>query len=287
MMRDSTKPIFDVIILGMSLNGKYALSEINKLNPDLKIGIVDSKDVLNELISKTEITSNINYSGHKKRNSINSDKYERWGGALMFWPESQTLNTTKNLFDINNKVFNRYENQVLSSFGLQEKWMKKVKTRKLPNDYIVNRAFITKNLTLNNLKTSAKIFNDIIIFKLLDKKSYQVLIGYDFANKRDVELKSKKIILAAGNIENTRILLNSPKLRSKNLGKNLGDHVNTDIYKFSSSKDLPEDLVRFFDSDDQFWPRIQNINRFSGHETCFLAIYQKLININIRNLINC
>lgn len=270
------KTLFDVVVLGSSINGKYALSEINRNKPDLKVGIVDSKNVLQELITKTEVTSNIQYSGHNKRNSINSDKYERWGGALMLWPESQAFNNIQNLFDINTKEFNLYENEILSIFGLEEKWLKKIKpTEKLKDKYIINTAFVTKNLTLNNLAKSAEVFDDLIIFKIIDKKTHLVLIGYDFINNKDIEIKSKKLILAAGAIENARVLLNSSSLHIKNLGQNLSDHVNTDIYKFKSSS-LPENLTRYFENNSEFWPRLQNTNRFSGDDNTFFGHISKI-----------
>tara|TARA_B100001057_G_C22813024_1_gene936246 strand:- start:809 stop:1975 length:1167 start_codon:yes stop_codon:yes gene_type:complete len=240
--------------------------------PDLKIKIIDSSDFLNKLIEKTSIKSNINYSGHKDRNSLNSDLYKKWGGALMSWPELQIQNLKNNSFDIKNDKLNLLQKDVLDILCVNKNsFSEKIADE---NDLFINNAYVTDNINFDNF-INEDILHNIVAYKILPHKDKLVIKGKNFTDGSDVEFETKKVILSTGAIENTRILLNSPKLHSPSLGKNLGDHVNIKVANLKVNENFSIFLNK---ENNKIWPRLQSYENLKYSKNTYFCHF--LTNLN-------
>ena len=252
---DDTSP-YDYVIIGAGVLGRYSYYRLNCLFPHAKIAILDGSRFISELQTSTEVNSNIGYQGNSIRHSLlHAEGTKAWGGAMMPWPTEllswdESFSTVCNRFDlqftksveeIGIYSFDRIDAQVLKNIEL--------------SDFFDERC-ILHALVTNIEKTSSD--------------SYKVV--FELENGSIKSVTSKAIFLAAGTIENTRLLFQSIQLIDEvsrhNLGQGLSDHLSISLGTFHINI-LNRRLRRFLKYSDlagnEVWPRLVDTQNPNCH----------------------
>ena len=263
---------FDFLILGSGILGTYALS---KLDSQSRIGLIDAGDALIGL-KDVEISSNLSYTSNAIRHSFNASVGQIWGGATMGWPDFGQSDTggIPNL-PISDIELHKFENIARSKLSIQKK-----KYRRFQDSYptddsyfqniyadISNDIFLNKINKLNKKHKNFTRLDNVVAIKILNRKNNLEIIAKNYSDDVIFTIATKKIILAMGTIENTRILLNSADqlevFGNKFLGTNLADHlgVNLGEYKLLSSIFSSENTMEFKRISQNKWPRLRLVNK--------------------------
>jgi hypothetical protein len=287
---------FDHIIVG---DGPISRTLLFHLNTSLSqsVLVIDAGKRIQELAEKIKIESNINYDTPLRAPSFHIGKESHvWYGGCQGWPSNDTLDksidslpisledpkfikiSNKLLRDL--KVFNFNISNSKLFFSLQKKYRSQSKLHNL--DFIYCKVLkdpYLRNLTKKN-KTNQKntFISDLVITKIKPATNHVDLIGIDGFGKK-MQFSGKRIHLALGTIENTRLILNSKKelnlANNAYVGKFLSDHLSFSISKIGSNNinKVIRDFSRTTALDGTLlWPRIsmeakssnqQNIGSFA------------------------
>jgi hypothetical protein len=277
---DEFDNVFDNIIVGDGPISRTLLHYLNSSSSQ-NVLIVDAGNRANELIDKIKIESNFNYDTPFRAPSfhVNKDSHV-WYGGCQGWPNNDTLNTNVDSLPVsmNDHSFIKNCNNLLRELGifnynfftskLNFSLQKKYKLAKKINDLeyiyckILKDPYLRKLAKKNTLNIKNTFISKIIITKINPENKYVELVGIDqFGNK--VKFAGKRIHLALGTIENTRLILNSKKelnlLNNKYLGRFLSDHLSISISEINSNDitKVIRDFSRTTTLDGSLlWPRM-------------------------------
>ena len=222
---------------------------------------IDIGDDLYKLKNELDVKSNINFTGVSKLPSIAAENYQyHWGGACMGW---QYFNNNKKVSEQKTTGGERFNYFLpIDSYEFQKAGVQLAKILDLTNfNFKINkpRFKILPSVIPNSELIFAAIFNDLKFTKLITElhesklysfsKNYKVnsltcsndkikVIGVDTISNKPFVISAKNIFLAAGAINNTKILLESDlDIPSKELlGKNLSDHLGVPIAEIYTSR---------------------------------------------------
>jgi hypothetical protein len=261
---------FEYVILGNGILGTYALS---KLHQDSSVCLIEAGESL-EILKEIEIDSNIDYKSNQIRHSLISNIGQIWGGATMSWPDfAQVDSSSQSNIPIDIRELRESEQVVRNKLSITEKHrgtkIERIKQANGDSDFEVTNALITNDIHLSSIKKINKNHKNLtylentIGIRILNRKKHLELILLDSQVNRFFSINTKKIILAAGTIENTRILLNSDdSFSNKHLGTNLSDHlgINLGEYVLTSSIFDQESKFGVQKSQRDKWPRLRIIS---------------------------
>lgn len=272
--------IYDAIVVGRGPVGVIASFELlaqgkKVLNIDAGIGVKYLQSLIN-------FKSNLNYTGVEKLPSLNPDfSNYLWGGACMGWHDFSNKSDSLLMpyLPIEKQLFEKQQNRIAKILGLDDfnfdlDLPKKVKNSN-SNLYEIVFAKIIKDPYLRNLindleSKSRYTFNSNFLIKSIKSlKGNLEILTINYPSFNNTKIIAKELFLAAGTLENTRILLsNSKELGLEDnayLGKNLSDHYSINIAKIFSKNftALAQDFdYRFDKNGTRLWPRVRlrNIN---------------------------
>jgi hypothetical protein len=150
------------------------------------------------------------------------------------------------------------------NFSLQKKYKLAKKINNLEYIYckILKDPYLRKLAKKNTKNIKNTFISKIIITKINPENKYVELIGIDQFGEK-VKFTGKRIHLALGTIENTRLILNSKKelnlLNNKYLGRFLSDHLSISISEINSNDitKVIRDFSRTTTLDGSLlWPRM-------------------------------
>jgi hypothetical protein len=246
----------DFLIIGAGILGRYSYFRLKRLYPDSKVEILDASRFITELQLNTKIDSNIHYLGNTIRHSLfGTDGSKVWGGAMMPWPtevleSTESMELVCNLFGlefsqsiekIGECIFQRIDAQVLKDVGLLSLF---------PENSVIH------SLVTRLSKTSEGFYK--VYFRSQDDSIFC--------------LESKVVFLAAGTVENTRLLLQNIGLVDEasrpNLGQNLSDHLSINLGHFNVGL-FNNKMRRYLKYNDingnEYWPRLVSTHNEHCH----------------------
>jgi hypothetical protein len=277
---DKFDSVFDNIIVGDGPISRTLLHYLNSSSSQ-NVLVVDAGNRANELIGKIEIESNFNYDTPFRAPSfhVNKDSHV-WYGGCQGWPNNDTLNKNVDSLPIsmNDHSFIKNCNNLLRELGifnynfftskLNFSVQKKYKLAKKINDLeyiyckILKDPYLRKLAKKNTQNIKNTFISKIIITKINPENKYVELVGIDQFGEK-VKFTGKRIHLALGTIENTRLILNSKKelnlLNNKYLGRFLSDHLSISISEINSNDitKVIRDFSRTTTLDGSLlWPRM-------------------------------
>jgi hypothetical protein len=256
---------YDFVIIGYGILGKYALSRLPK---SAKICLIDIGASIN-ILTDIKVKSNIDYQSHKVRNSFYSSSGKIWGGATMNWPTVHRV--TKSMPNLPTSLSELKENEdeirhILSIKDFQKRLNAIGSGSIKEKDFEVINALVTPDVYLNSINKEhsslTKLSNHIGLRIIKGKTQHRIII-MDAQSSNLKMIQTEKIILAAGTIENTRILLNSKDRLglhpNKYLATNLADHLCIDLGQFEVTSDVFDQRSSLSFSKRKYseWPRFR------------------------------
>jgi len=221
---------------------------------------IDIGDDIYKLINELDVKSNINFTGVSKLPSIAAENYQyHWGGACMGWQyfhNDKKVNGQKKWgkdsnisLPIDIDVFQKACVQLTKILGITNFNFKTNKPRfKIMSSFTPNSNLIfatlysdpkfTKLITELHGSELYSFNKNFRVNSLICSNNKVKVIGVDTISNKPVVINAEKIFLAAGAINNTKILLESDlDIPSKELlGKNLSDHLCVPIAEIYTSR---------------------------------------------------
>jgi hypothetical protein len=272
--------IYDNVILGDGPISRSFVFHLNKSSIQ-DILVIDAGERLNELRKNISVESNFSYDTPFRATSFHVGKDSHvWYGGCQGWPSYDTLNKNVDSLPISmdDNCFIKNSSELLKdlgifnfnsltsklNFSLQKKYKLTKTTNNLEYIYckILKDPYLRKIAKTNSKNIKNTFISKIIITKIIPKKEYVELVGVDQLGKK-VKFRGKRIHLALGTIENTRLILNSKKelnlLNNNYLGKFLSDHLSISVGEIGS-KDITR-VIRDFSRTSTLdgsllWPRM-------------------------------
>jgi hypothetical protein len=278
--------VYENIIIGDGPIGRVL--HFNNLEKGRNSLVLDAGAGLNLLRSAISVESNINYVGQSMAPSLNPEASQFfWAGGCQGWPAEDINSADKDTLPLSNLENHFYASQskVAKMLGIKNFDFK----QDLPSFSTTKHRFsrtsgmnliyakVLSDPKLEKLKAFSDTFHEntltnVIITKIIPEKNYIVLKGFHCIDMQELEFHCRKLDLAAGTIENTRLLLNSKsELKIRNtelLGKNLSDHLSLKFNSYSTS-DLKKILQIFSRPKTidglRIWPRIKKSFVYQSH----------------------
>ena len=250
-----------------------------------KVFNIDLGRDLSFLSKKFIVESNINYTGVTKLPSIVKDSNSHlWGGACMGWRFFE--NESKNDFQlpglpIDKTQFKMACNRLLTLLNLTRFDFAKDKPKfghyfKMPESLelvfakIVRDPYLTKQINELESNPEYRFKDGMVVNEVKDLGSILEINGVMAETDVDFTIKAKRVFLAGGTINNTRILLDSdldiPAFYL--LGKNLSDHISLPLTQIPSDNILKVERLFGYKKapgKTRLWPRIRLRNEFKFH----------------------
>jgi len=282
--------VFDNIIVGDGPISRTLLFHLNAAVSE-SVLVIDAGKRANELTEKIKIESNINYDTPLRAPSFHIGKESHvWYGGCQGWPINDTLNKSidslpistedPKFIEISNRLLKDlrvFNFNVLKSklfFSLQKKYRSQSKLYNLDFIYckVLKDPYLQYLAKKNKTNQKNTFVSDLVITKINPVTSHVELIGIDEFGRK-IKFLGKRIHLALGTIENTRLILNSKKeLNLTNdiyVGKFLSDHLSFSISKIGSKNinKVIRDFSRTAALDGTLlWPRVSMESKLSNQQ---------------------
>lgn len=285
--------IFDHIILGDGPVSRIVQSSVTSGGENCLV--LDCGSGLNLLLENLQIQSNVNYVAKKMAPSLNDAGSDfMWAGGLQGWPEEDWLsNRTGGLPDL--ELRDQYNSATMHLKKLLGVYNFEFK-RDMPifSTNILRRVLfpnlrkiyckILADPSMSDLKQISEqnplieIVDTFIATKIVPHPDFVRVEGMCLNSNSRLYFDCKRLHLALGTVENTRILLNSKRElnleKNSFLGRYLSDHL-TFIWGTFTTQNLPR-VIRHFSrpktSDgNSIWPRVKFASRHDENESSSFA----------------
>lgn len=236
-----------ICIIGCGTYGSYLLKRLLASFPNVSITVVEigDKHIKNEEEIGFQSESKLSNSSHLGRYFGLGGTSARWGGQLLFFDKRDNISGDADwtkIISINEKYKQKVVENLLdkSAFSklMQEENDKNIKTG-IWLKY--SRRNLFKQITKQELKRINLIENHRIIDFIIDQNR---IIEVICANKQGEikKINADLFYLTAGALESCRLLMELNKKYSlfndNLLGKNLGDHLSTELFKISNTNPI-------------------------------------------------
>lgn len=255
------------------------------LHKGQKVFNIDIGRDLSSLSQKFTVESNINYTGVLKLPSIVKDSNSHlWGGACMGWRFFENESTNDSQLPglpIDKTKFKAACNRLVSLLNLTRFDFIKDKPKfghlfKIPESLelifakIVRDPYLTKQINELESNLEYRFKDGMVVNDVKDLGSILEINGVMAGTDVDFTIKAKRVFLAGGTLNNTRILLDSdldiPAFHL--LGKNLSDHISLPLTQIPSDDILKVERLFGYKKaprKTKLWPRIRLRNNVKFH----------------------
>ena len=263
----------DAIVLGRGPLGIY--TSLVLIEKGYKVLNVDAGKQLKNLKSSLKVNSNIEWKTKVEAPSLNINGSNfHWGGGCMGWP-LEDLESDYPEFGFDEKNFIKSNNRIEKYLEIDDfDFLKNHPNSFYEDDFInttigdIRYTYLLKDIKFEKIISVLESnknyeFKDGVIAKKISEIDDKLIIDFYLKKRNEYfQIKTEKLFICLGGVENSRILQNSENtlnLSKHHLLRNLNDHLRlnigeikvNDINRFKKIFDKKKNFV----GEKHLWPR--------------------------------